>query len=247
MMGPVAGAADAAWRRRTGDLRKDESSSLRLLLSSDKACRDASPALPAFRPAGRRFVILPLLLAAAVAAPLQQQTGEPDVVVLAPAQANQLTPATLVVEPAAMFIVACDADGDGRTSRAELTACIARTFATVGSAGTGSIGYIAYADWQVRWLGSQGALPSPFEVDRDGDNRITLDEVQRQFSKLFSRYDRDGDGAVTRAEALTIRAVAADDKGPVVPQTYPKGKRPPPPKGERVPGGQPPEKSPIQQ
>ena len=189
---------------------------------------------------------LPLLLAAALP---QQQTPppEPDVVVTGPAKANQLTPATLVVEPAAMFIVACDADGDGRTTRAELTDCIVRTYATADRTNAGSIGYIAYADWQVRWLGSQGALPSPFEVDRDGNNRITLDELQRQFSKLFSRYDRDGDSAVTRAEALTIRAVAADDKGPVVPQSYPKGKRPPPPKGERVPGGQPAERSPIQQ
>ncbi|MBB4154859.1 hypothetical protein GGQ80_002775 [Sphingomonas jinjuensis] len=193
-------------------------------------------------------MMLPLPLLLAMAMP-QQQTPppEPDVVVTGPAKANQLTPATLVVEPAAMFIVACDGDGDGRTTRAELTACIARTYAAADRANAGSIGYIAYADWQVRWLGSQGALPSPFEVDRDGDNRITADELQRQFSKLFSRYDRDGDSAVTRNEALTIRAVAADDKGPVTPQSYPKGKRPPPPKGERVPGGQPPERSPIQQ
>ena len=38
---------------------------------------------------------------------------------------------TMMVEPAAMMIAACDADGDARTSAAELAACVARSYALV--------------------------------------------------------------------------------------------------------------------
>ena len=178
------------------------------------------------------MIWLALLLQAAT----PQDTG-PDIQVRGPGRANAQTPATLVVEPAAMFIVACDDDHDGRTSSRELEACVTESFATADQAKTGSIGFLAYGDWALRWLGDRTALPSPYEIDRDGDDRITLDELQLQFSRLFSRYDKNGDRAVSRAEALTIRAVAADAKGPI-------GRGPPPkkrekPKGERIPGGQP--------
>lgn len=187
-----------------------------------------------------------MLLALLLAGLAAQQDATPEVRVLGPGRPNGQTPATLVVEPAAMFIVACDADGNGRTSRTELDACVAESFAAIDTGKTGALGYIVYGDWQRRWLGDQGALPSPFEVDRDGDNRITLAELQSQFSKLFSRYDKDGDSAVTRTEALTIRATAADAKGPLG------GRRPNRDSNsdrtrERVPGGQPPPRAPVDQ
>lgn len=168
------------------------------------------------------MLLLSLLLAA-----IQDQQA--DVRVIGPGKPNAQTPATLVIEPAAMLIVACDTDGDGRTTRIELDACLARSFVN------GPLGYIDYGVWQTKWLGDQGALPSPFEVDRDGDNRITLDELQAQFGKLFSRYDKNKDNSVTRAEALTVRATAADGRaGP--PRRGKNGDRP---KGERVPRGRP--------
>ena len=170
---------------------------------------------------------------------LLQATTPSDIVVTGPGKPNAQTPATLVVEPAAMAIAACDDDHDARTTRSELAACLARTFPSSGAA---SIGYIAYGDWALTWLGDRTALPSPYEVDRDGDDRITLNELQAQFSRLFTRYDKDADSAVTRAEALTIRAVAADAKGPV--DARRRGKRPPA-KGERIPGGQPTEPPPT--
>jgi hypothetical protein len=116
--------------------------------------------------------------------------------------------ATIVAEPAAMLIASCDANGDGRTSRAELAACIARTFAGADPAHSGSIGYIGYSDWAQKWLGDRNALPSPYGVDSDNDNRITLVELQAQFDILFNRFDLNKDGAVTRAELVTIRSAA---------------------------------------
>ena len=175
-------------------------------------------------------MIIALLALALQTSPPSAPPSSPEVRVLGSGKANDQTPATLMVEPAAMFIVACDGDNDGRVTRAELDACVERSFAAIDTGHAGKLGYIAYADWQKRWLGDQGALPSPLEVDRDGDDRIALIELQAHFTKLFARYDKDRDGAVTRAEALTIRANAAGPRAP---------RRAAPPGAQRVPGGQP--------
>ncbi|MGN6269816.1 MAG: EF-hand domain-containing protein [Sphingomonas sp.] len=120
---------------------------------------------------------------------------------------------TMMVEPAAMMIAACDADGDARTTAAELAACVARSYALVDSDRKGSIGYIQYGDWAERNLGDRNALPSPFEVDGNHDDRITLAELQADMARIFARLDANHDGAVTRAECLTIRAGPAGDEG----------------------------------
>jgi hypothetical protein len=130
-----------------------------------------------------------------------------------PDPARARPPATILVEPAAMLLAACDADGDGRTTAAERDRCVERLFATADGAARGSIGYIAYADWSLQWLGDRNALPSPLEVDADGDNRITSAELEARFRAIFDRLDLDGDGVLTRAELVTIRA-AAPGTGP---------------------------------
>ena len=147
-------------------------------------------------------MLLALLLQAAVpAAPaLPAGPGQP--------------PATVVVEPVGMAIAGFDADGDGRTSRAELEAGVRRSFAAIDTGNGGAIGYIAFADWAERWLGDRNALPSPFEVDANGDNRITLAELQAAFARIFARLDVDRDGSLTRKELLTIRAMAGRQTGP---------------------------------
>ena len=144
-------------------------------------------------------MLLALLLQAA-AVPVATVPGQP--------------PATFVVEPVGMAIAGFDSDGDGRTSRAELDAGVRRSFASVDTTRAGTLGYIAFADWAERWLGDRNALPSPFEVDGDGDNRITLAELQAAFARIFARLDVDKDGFVTRKELLTIRAMAGRTMGP---------------------------------
>jgi hypothetical protein len=113
---------------------------------------------------------------------------------------------TMMVEPIAMMIAAFDANDDASVSRAEMAAGVARTFAAADTDHKGSIGYIDYSHWALTWLGDRNALPSPFEVDTDHDNRITLAEMQAAFARAFARFDADHDGALTRAELLTIQA-----------------------------------------
>lgn len=117
-------------------------------------------------------------------------------------------PATLVAEPVALAIAASDADGDARVTRAELEAGVRRSFATIDTAAAGTLGYIGFADWAERYLGNRSALPSPFETDANGDNRISLAELEAKFAEIFARLDLDKDGVLTRAELLTIRADA---------------------------------------
>lgn len=176
-------------------------------------------------------MILPVLLL--LAAP--PQDSAPPIVVKAPLPGTPQTPATMVVEPAAMMIAACDADGDAMVDRGELIACVRHAFETIDTEKRGAIRYIQYSDWAKKWLGDANALPSPFEIDRDNDDQITLEELQDQFSRLFARYDTDKDHLVSRAELLTFRTAPVGANGPTAPR--PDAKRSP--KGGR--GGPPPE------
>lgn len=120
-------------------------------------------------------------------------------------------PPVLVVEPVAMMIATFDADGDGNVTRDEMRKGVARSFEAIDTDHKGKLGYIAFADWARKWLGDANALPSAYETDADGDNQITLAELQAKFDQIFARLDKDKDGVLTRAELLTIRAFPMGD------------------------------------
>ena len=150
------------------------------------------------------------------------QVAGPDVTVRAPLPATPQTPATILVEPVAMLIATFDGEPDGGTDeerdglveRTEIDAGIARTFALSDPTKTGKLRYLAYSDWALRWLGDRAALPSPYEVDRDNDDSVSLTELLDHFSRMFARYDTNGDRKISRAELLTFRAGPIDAKGP---------------------------------
>jgi len=117
-------------------------------------------------------------------------------------------PATIVAEPVALYIAVADRDRDGRTTLAEFRQSVLETTSADPpwqANGDTGIGYIAYSEWALRWLGDRNAVPSPFDIDRNGDNRVTVAELTDRMEAIFARFDADRDAAVSRAELLTIR------------------------------------------
>lgn len=141
-----------------------------------------------------------ILVAALFATPALAQQAPPT-------PAAPQPPVTVIAEPAAMMIAAFDADGDARVTRAEFELGLRRSFDSVDAARSGAIGYIGYSDWSERWMGDRNTLPSPFETDRDGDNRISYAELSQRFALLFARFDADKDGVLVRRELVTVRPV----------------------------------------
>lgn len=128
------------------------------------------------------------------------------------APVSQPPNATIMAEPVALMIAAFDANGDARVTRTELERGVAHSFSSIDRDARGSLGYIGFADWAERWLGDRNALPSAYETDSDGDNRISLAELQAQLDFTFARLDRDKDGVLVRSELLTLDAGRRDDR-----------------------------------
>jgi hypothetical protein len=129
-------------------------------------------------------------------------------VAIRPGQApagTSAVPISEVAEPLALAVAGFDADRDGRTTRAEYDSGLAATFAAADRDGDEALGYIEYSLWAQTWLGSQSALPGPFAIDADGNDRLSRAEFLAEFARQYQRFDRDSDGAVSHAELLTMR------------------------------------------
>ena len=139
-----------------------------------------------------------LLAIAQPQAPVQIRPGERP-------QGVSEVPISETAEPLGLAVAGFDEDHDGRTSRAELNAALLRSFAPADRDRDGALGYIEYSGWATTWLGSATALPGPYAIDLDGNDRISAEELVAEFGRHFLRLDRDGDGHVSRAELLTVR------------------------------------------
>jgi len=151
-------------------------------------------------------LLFPLFLGAALASPaLAQDRAAPPCAAATPECARQAgSNATIVAEPVALMIAAFDADRDGRVTRAEFDAGVRDAFEAVDPGGA-TMSTIRFGDWAERWLGNRNALPSPFEVDLDGSNSITIDEMLARFGRYWAQFDADKDGTIVRSELLTVR------------------------------------------
>jgi hypothetical protein len=152
-----------------------------------------------------------ILAATLLAAPAAAQSGqEPQRFDLTPKpgkgqQTLRSEQPMLLAEPVAMMIAAFDRDGDARVTRAEFDAGLRATWDSLNVGQTGTIGYITYGDWALKWLGDRDAIPTAFEVDHDGDGRISYAELADRFALLFDRFDKNKDGVIDRSELLTYR------------------------------------------
>lgn len=120
-------------------------------------------------------------------------------------QGTSRVPLSQVAEPLGLVVAGFDSNRDASTTRAEFEEALGRSFAAADRDGNATLGYIEYSGWAETWLGSQNALPGPFAIDADGDSRLSRDEFLAEFRLQFARLDKSGDGAVSRAELLTLR------------------------------------------
>jgi hypothetical protein len=146
------------------------------------------------------------LIALAVAQPGPPPQAPP--VAIRPGQAPERTsrvPISEMAEPLALVIAGFDANRDASTTRAEYEEALGRSFTAADRDNNSTLGYLEYSAWAETWLGSQSALPGPFAIDADGDNRLSRDEFLAEFRRQFARLDKSADGIVSRAELLTVR------------------------------------------
>jgi hypothetical protein len=147
--------------------------------------------------------LLPLILAALIATPAAAQTAPAPAP--SPAGAPPQPAANLLAEPVALMIAAFDSDGDAKVTRAEFDAGLRHAFDSADPQHVGWVGYLRFSDWEEQWLGNRNALPSPFEVDTDGDNHITYPELAARFDLFFNRFDINKDGVLVRSELVLLR------------------------------------------
>lgn len=152
----------------------------------------------------RLLTFAAMMLAASATATAQPPAGPPAIPSVRPPGAIQQPSTTIMAEPVAVMLSGFDGNGDGRVTRAECEAGVTKSFAALDTDHKGSLGYIAFADWAEQWLGDRNALPSPFETDTDGDNRITLAELQAKIATIFDRLDKNKDGVLVHGELLTL-------------------------------------------
>lgn len=93
-----------------------------------------------------------------------------------------------------------DADGDGKVTQAELTSHAQARFEAADSDGDGKL---SRAELDARMAARQAAMRTRMIAwrDADGDGSLSMSEIGGGPGEMmFEQADRDGDGAVSRAE-----------------------------------------------
>lgn len=113
-------------------------------------------------------------------------------------------PPTIAATPVALAIAGFDRDGDLRVTRAEYDGQVKSSFARGDKDGNGLISLIELSAWAEATLGNAGALPGPFDFDKDGDDKVSGVEFAAEFSTRFAALDKDKDEILLRSELLML-------------------------------------------
>lgn len=141
-------------------------------------------------------------------------------------------PPVILASPVNLAIAAFDRDGDYLVSRAEFDSEVRRSFKRFDRNNEGFLSLLELSAWSEATLGNMGAVPGPFDFDKDEDDKVSLDEFVAEFDRRFSALDKNGDHVLSRAELVSLTAAPLQDRrrqgrgggnGPV-PQN---GQRPP--------------------
>lgn len=125
----------------------------------------------------------------------------------------QPTRPTLSATPVAVMIAGFDSDGDTRVTRAEFDAGVERSFKSGDRDGDGLISLLELGPWSNAWLGNAYALPGQYDLDRDGDDKISPAEFRAEFARQFAAMDKDGDGVLVRSELIVLTMPRLDPRG----------------------------------
>ena len=97
------------------------------------------------------------------------------------------------------LVLLLDTDGDGKVSASEIAAEHKRL---IGAADINSDGKLSVEEFRRRgrWFQSLGATTLFDLMDSDGDQSLTLDEIQAPSQRWITRYDGNGDDAIEQSE-----------------------------------------------
>lgn len=126
---------------------------------------------------------------------------------------TQPTRPTLSATPVAVMIAGFDSDGDTRVTRAEFDAGVERSFKSGDRNGDGLISLLELGPWSEAWLGNAYALPGQYDLDGDGDDKISPAEFRTEFAKRFDAMDKDRDGVLARSELIVLTMPRLDPRG----------------------------------
>jgi len=92
-----------------------------------------------------------------------------------------------------------DADGDGKVTKAEITA---RQEGDMAKFDTDKDGQLSLSEYKSLWMekNNQRAVRSFQRLDRDGDGNVTDAEMKRFVDRIVSRMDRNEDGAISKED-----------------------------------------------
>lgn len=137
----------------------------------------------------------------AAAATAAQKRNEPP--------SYQPPPPTIVATPLTVAIAGFDRDGDMIVSRAEFEGGVAQAFGHADADRDGRVSLIELAGWAEAALGNRGALPGPFDFDRDGNDSISREEFVGLFDARFASLDKNSDKALRRSELVSFATLPA--------------------------------------
>lgn len=114
-----------------------------------------------------------------------------------------------------------DANGDGKLSKDELPERFGQRIMQADADKDGFVTKEEFAEVAKRMAGGRGGPGGPPDVsplfdraDKNGDGKLTKDELPGPLAERLMKADADGDGAVTKAELEEARKKAGGRPGP---------------------------------
>jgi len=92
-----------------------------------------------------------------------------------------------------------DTDGDGRLTQVEIDTARTDRFAKYDADGDGALSLEEFSGLFLE-VSRPMMVRAYQKLDPNGDASVTVEEFDRPFANLVERHDRDGDGALSRAD-----------------------------------------------